>query len=97
MSYWSSYDDDTLVCGFVALRFVIGGNFVVSDQRHLLFINKATTTTMATIIITDAVATNIKAIVIIFKIEVRLNAAVNDQMASFVIIVALFGYSNQLI
>ena len=95
MSCWSSFDDDTLVCGFVALRFVIGGNFVVSDQRHLLFINKATT--MATIIITDAVATNIKAIVIIFKIEVRLNAAVNDQMASFVIIVALFGYSNQLI
>ena len=95
MSYWSSFDDDTLVCGFVALRFVIGGNFVVSDQLHLLFINKATT--MATIIITDAVATNIKAIVIIFKIEVRLNAAVNDQMASFVIIVALFGYSNQLI
>ena len=96
MSYWSSFDDDTLVCGFVALRFVIGGNFVVSDQRHLLFINKATTT-MATIIVTDAAATNIKAIVIIFKIEVRLNAAVNDQMASFVIIVALFGYSNQLI
>ena len=95
MSCWSSYDDDTLVCGFVALRFVIGGNFVVSDQLHLLFINRATT--MATIIVTDAVATNIKAIVIIFKIEMRLNAVVNDQMASFVIIVALFGYSNQLI
>ena len=96
MSYWSSYDDDTSVCGFVALRFVIGGNFVASDPRHLLSINKATT--MATIIIvTDAAATDIKAIVIIFKIEMRSNAVVNDQMASFVIIVALLGYSNQLI
>ena len=66
----------------------------MSDQRRLQSTNKAAT--MVTIIIT---ATSIKAIVIIFETRMWPNAVVDatDQMASFVIIVELFGCLDQLI
>ena len=95
MSYWSSYDDDTLVCGFVVPKFAISGSFVVSDQQRLLSTGKAATEVTTIIIVTGIEAI----IVIIFVIVKWPNAVVSatEQLASFAIVVAeLFDYLDQL-
>ena len=94
MSYWSSYDDDKLVCGFVDPKFAIGGSFEASDQQRLLSTGKAATEVTTIIIVTGIEAI----IVIIFVIVKWPNAVVSatEQLALFAIVVESFDYLNQL-
>ena len=99
MSYWSSYDDDKLVCGFVNPKFAIGGSFEASDQQRLLFTDKAATmVTTIIIIITTATATGIKVTIIVVEIVKWPNAVVSATrlMTLFVIVAELFGYLDRL-
>ena len=94
MSYWSSYDDDTLVCGFVDPKFAIGGSFEASDQQLLLSTGKAATEVTTIIIVTGIEAI----IVIIFVIVKWPNVVVSatEQLALFVVVAESFDYLDQL-
>ena len=94
MSYWSSCDDDTLVCDFVVPKFVISGSFEASDRLLLLSTGKAATEVTTIIIVTGTEAI----IVIIFVIVKWPNAVVSatEQLALFVVVAGSFDYLDQL-